>query len=91
MTSKAQLVLNMAIYSRTSGNGPTLRSSGICCPYLSILAALLAQGAVSLVVPKGIDFPYAFFYLIAVFAVAWFGGYAPGVVACLLTSGSSSR
>ena len=35
--------------------------------------------------PKGRDFPYAFFYLIAVFAVAWFGGYVPGAIACLLT------
>ncbi len=54
-------------------------------PFGAILAALLTQGAVALVVPKGFDFPYAFFYLIAVFAVAWFGGYAPGAIACLLT------
>jgi len=54
-------------------------------PFGAILAALLAQGAVAVVVPKGFDFPYAFFYLIAVFAVAWFGGYAPGAIACLLT------
>jgi len=37
------------------------------------------------VLPKGHDFPFAFLYLIAVFAVAWFGGYVPGVIACLLT------
>jgi signal transduction histidine kinase/CheY-like chemotaxis protein len=54
-------------------------------PFGAIIAALLTQGAVSQVVPKGVDFPYAFFYLIAVFAVAWFGGYAPGAIACVLT------
>ncbi len=54
-------------------------------PFGAIIAALLTQGAVSLVVPKGVDFPYAFFYLIAVFAVAWFGGYVPGAIACVLT------
>ena len=54
-------------------------------PFGAIIAALLTQGAVALVVPKGFDFPYAFFYLIAVFAVAWFAGYGPGAIACLLT------
>jgi signal transduction histidine kinase/ActR/RegA family two-component response regulator len=54
-------------------------------PFAAIIAALLTQGALSLVVPKGVDFPYAFFYLVAVFAVAWFGGYVPGAIACLLT------
>ena len=54
-------------------------------PFGAILAALLTQGAVALVVPKGVDFPYAFFYLVAVFAVAWFAGYGPGALACLLT------
>jgi signal transduction histidine kinase/CheY-like chemotaxis protein len=54
-------------------------------PFGAIFAALLTQGAVALVVPKGVDFPYAFFYLIAVFAVAWFAGYGPGAIACLLT------
>jgi signal transduction histidine kinase/CheY-like chemotaxis protein len=54
-------------------------------PFGAIIAALLLQGVVAQVVPKGVDFPYAFFYLIAVFAVAWFGGYAPGAIACLLT------
>jgi signal transduction histidine kinase/CheY-like chemotaxis protein len=54
-------------------------------PFGAVITALLLQGAVALVVPKGVDFPYAFFYLIAVFAVAWFGGYAPGAIACLLT------
>ncbi len=35
---------------------------------------------------EGRGFPYAFFYLIAVFAVAWYGGYVPGAIACLLTT-----
>ena len=54
-------------------------------PFAAIIAAMLTQGAVSLVVTKGVDFPYAFFYLLAVFAVAWYGGYVPGAIACLLT------
>src|SRR5215469_1337194 len=55
-------------------------------PFAAILAAMLAQTIVSLVVPKGMDFPYAFFYLLAVFIVAWYGGYLPGAIACLLTT-----
>jgi signal transduction histidine kinase/CheY-like chemotaxis protein len=54
-------------------------------PFGGILTALITQAAISLVVPKGIDFPYAFFYLIAVFAAAWYGGYGPGAMSCLLT------
>jgi len=54
-------------------------------PSIAILLAFLIQGALSAVLPKGHDFPFAFLYLIAVFAVAWFGGYVPGVIACLLT------
>ena len=55
-------------------------------PFAAVLAAMLAQGIVALAVPKGVDFPYAFFYLLAVFAVAWYGGYVPGAIACLLTT-----
>jgi signal transduction histidine kinase/CheY-like chemotaxis protein len=47
--------------------------------------ALLAQAGLSFLLSKGRDFPYAFLYLIAIFVVAWFGGYAPGVIASLLT------
>ena len=54
-------------------------------PFIAILLAFLIQGALSAVLPKGHDFPFAFLYLIAVFAVAWFGGYVPGLIACLLT------
>jgi signal transduction histidine kinase/ActR/RegA family two-component response regulator len=53
-------------------------------PFLAIGLALITQAAIASRLPKGTDFPYAFLYLIAIFAVAWFGGYAPGVVACLL-------
>ncbi len=55
-------------------------------PFTAVLAALLLHGAVAAALPKGADFPYAFFYLIAVFAVAWYGGYVPGAIASLLTS-----
>jgi len=63
-----------------------IRSPLIRCvlPFGAILAALLAQGVVALVVPKGFDFPYPFFYLIAVFVVAWYGGYTPGAISCLI-------
>ena len=54
-------------------------------PFGAILVALLTQWAVSRFVPKSVDFPYSFFYLVAVFAVAWFGGYAPGAISCVLT------
>lgn len=54
-------------------------------PFAALVAALLTQAAVAVVVPKHVDFPYAFFYLIAIFVVAWYGGYAPGAIASLLT------
>jgi signal transduction histidine kinase/ActR/RegA family two-component response regulator len=50
-----------------------------------ILAALLLQGLLQAVLPKAIDFPYAMFYLLAMFVVAWFGGFGPGVFACAIT------
>ena len=54
-------------------------------PVLAILLALASQGVLQWLLPKGADFPYAFFYLIAIFVVAWWAGYLPGVSACLLT------
>ena len=54
-------------------------------PLLTIGAALGIQGLLSLIVPRNRDFPFAFFYLLAVFVTAWFGGYVQGVVACLIT------
>ena len=35
--------------------------------------------------PRASDFPYVFFYLIAIFVTAWFGGYVPGASTCLIT------
>jgi signal transduction histidine kinase/ActR/RegA family two-component response regulator len=54
-------------------------------PFGALAAALAAHLAVASVLPNGFDFPYAFFYLIAVFVAAWFGGAVPGVIGCLIT------
>ena len=54
-------------------------------PFGAIAVALAAQFAVMSALPKGFDFPYPFFYLVAVFATAWFGGVWPGVIGCLIT------
>src|SRR5882724_8103173 len=62
-------------------NSPVVR---YLLPFLAIGLALFTQAGIASVVPKGTDFPYAFLYLIAIFAVAWFAGYAPGGLACLL-------
>src|SRR3954468_3125132 len=53
-------------------------------PFLAIGLSLFTHAGIASVLPKAIDFPYAFLYLIAIFAVAWLVGYGPGVVACLL-------
>jgi signal transduction histidine kinase/ActR/RegA family two-component response regulator len=54
-------------------------------PFAGIAAALALQAILQLMLPKGTDFPFSFFYLIAIFVVAWFGGYLSGTAACLLT------
>src|SRR5579863_7156963 len=54
-------------------------------PVVGIVASMLLQWAIASLLPQNSDFPYAFFYLIAVFASAWVGGYGPGAWACLLT------
>jgi signal transduction histidine kinase/ActR/RegA family two-component response regulator len=54
-------------------------------PVAAIGMALLLQGGLQALLPKEVDFPYAFFYLIAIFVVAWWAGYLPGVAACLIT------
>jgi PAS domain S-box-containing protein len=54
-------------------------------PFLAIAIVLVMQFAVAQFVPKTVDFPYVFFYLIAIFATAWFGGYGPGAITCLIT------
>lgn len=51
----------------------------------AIALALAVQAVLQLVIPRRIDFPYAFLYLIAIFVVAWWGGYVSGIIACLLT------
>jgi len=54
-------------------------------PVIGIVIALLVGGGLSLILPKGYDFPSALLFLIAIFVVAWFGGYGPGAVGCVLT------
>jgi PAS domain S-box-containing protein len=62
--------------------GPVVRYS---LPFLMIAVALGIQFVVAQFVPKHADFPYVFFYLIAIFVTAWFGGYVPGAIGCLIT------
>lgn len=54
-------------------------------PFGAVAAALGSQLEVARLLPKSVDFPYVSLYLIALFLAAWFGGYIPGVIACLLT------
>ena len=54
-------------------------------PVIGIVMALLVGGGLSLILPKAYDFPSALLFLVAIFVVAWFGGYAPGAIACVLT------
>lgn len=54
-------------------------------PVVTLLLAIAIQFVIALFVPKGIDFPYVFFFLFAIFVTAWFGGYLPGAITCLLT------
>jgi signal transduction histidine kinase/ActR/RegA family two-component response regulator len=54
-------------------------------PVIGIVAAMLVGGGLSLILPKAYDFPSALLFLVAIFVVAWFGGYAPGAIGCVLT------
>lgn len=54
-------------------------------PFVAVGAALVSQILVSWMLPKGINFPFVVLYLTAICVTAWFGGYVPGVMACLLT------
>jgi PAS domain S-box-containing protein len=54
-------------------------------PFVAIAVVLITQFGVAHFVPKSADFPYVFFYLIAIFATAWVGGYGPGAITCLIT------
>ena len=53
-------------------------------PFVSVLAALLLQLGLQQILPAKADFPYAFFYLVAAFASAWYGGYGSGALACVV-------
>ncbi len=54
-------------------------------PFVSMIGALTTQAFVMVFVGKDSAFPFAFFYLMAVFATAWVGGAVPGVITCVLT------
>jgi signal transduction histidine kinase/ActR/RegA family two-component response regulator len=60
--------------------GPVVR---YLLPFATLLIAICIHAAIAQFVSKNVDFPYVFFYLIAVFATAWIGGYVPGVLTCL--------
>lgn len=52
---------------------------------IGIITALLVTGGLSLILPKAYDFPSALLFLVAVWVVAWFGGYGPGALGSVLT------
>ena len=54
-------------------------------PVIGVVAALLVGGGLTSILPKAYDFPSALLFLVAIFVVAWFGGYAPGAIGCVLT------
>jgi signal transduction histidine kinase/ActR/RegA family two-component response regulator len=53
-------------------------------PFATLALALTLQTFLQAVLPKDKDFPYAFFHLLGIFVVAWFAGYGPGIISCLL-------
>src|SRR5579859_5673418 len=61
--------------------GPVVR---YLLPFVTLAIAITIQAALTQFVPKNVDFPYVFFFLIAVFVTAWVGGYLPGVLTCLI-------
>jgi PAS domain S-box-containing protein len=54
-------------------------------PFVTLLIAICIQATIAHFVAKNVDFPYALFFLVAIFVTAWIGGYAPGAIACLIT------
>src|SRR5580698_2594503 len=62
--------------------GPVVR---YLLPFVTLFVSICIQAAISVFVPKNSDFPYVFFFLIAIFVTAWFGGYVPGALTCLIT------
>jgi signal transduction histidine kinase/CheY-like chemotaxis protein len=61
--------------------GPIVR---YLLPVITLVFAIAIQSAIALFVPKHVDFPYVLFFLLAVFVTAWFGGYVPGALTCLI-------
>ncbi|HTW66884.1 MAG TPA: ATP-binding protein [Bryobacteraceae bacterium] len=61
--------------------GPVVR---YLLPFVTLLIAIGVQAGISVFVPKKVDFPYAIFFLVAIFATAWIGGYVPGVLTCVI-------
>jgi PAS domain S-box-containing protein len=55
-------------------------------PFIGVALSLLLQGLLQHYLPKNTDFPFAFFYLVAAFVSAWYGGYVPGALACLIVT-----
>jgi signal transduction histidine kinase/ActR/RegA family two-component response regulator len=54
-------------------------------PFATIVAAMLLQFGIQQLIGKEKDFPYALFYLMAIFGTSWFGGYIPGVIGSVAT------
>src|ERR1041384_8175817 len=54
-------------------------------PVVGIAVSMLIVLGLSLVLPKEYDFPSALVFLVAIFVAAWFGGYGPGALGCILT------
>lgn len=63
-------------------NSPVFR---YLLPFVTVIAALILQILISWVMGKGANFPFVILYLAAMGTTAWFGGYVPGVIACLFT------
>src|SRR5580698_8519095 len=61
--------------------GPLIR---YLLPLGTLVIAICVQAAIAVFVPKQVDFPYVFFFLIAIFVTAWIGGYVPGILTCLI-------
>jgi signal transduction histidine kinase/CheY-like chemotaxis protein len=53
-------------------------------PFVTVCLALLVQILMSWILPKAVNIPFVVLYLAALSLAAWFGGYLPGVIACLL-------
>jgi len=79
---RAPRVFTRFINSLLNQPGPVLR---YLLPFVTLLIAICVQAVIALFVGKNSDFPFVFFFLIAIFVTAWFGGYVPGTLTCLIT------